>query len=1553
VAVSPRTITNARGGVTTNTIDGMNRVIATSTPVTGPTPMTISTATAYDGNGNIIGTTDPRGVVREFIYDDLNRLTDVIIVSGPAAVGPVGTIARYSYEGATDLRRTETDISGNVTTYLYDGLLRLSNKLSDEPGVSEGFTHDLVGNVLTHTDANQSVTKTDYDGLNRTIRVTRDFGGPSEVFVETKYEESESSHVFKTEEYDSQKKLRIRYANDVAGRLRAKALLLEGAGSAAAKATTAAHPLEPATNASAAALFGPGLPAASVRYIETYDYEVGTSGGVDVSGAVGQTILEPSRAFDSGTPRSSRVGFDGLGREVFRTRGNRPAQVVKYDGLGGKKEVKDENGNITRRDYDSAGRLVTMTDADGKRASYKVDEAGNRKEETDRRGVIKSFDYDNLGRLVKTTVPGALTGNPWTETIDYLDASRQVRMTDARGSTTLTTNDRLGRPRFVTQHQTEFGGGNRTREITYDGLDKRTESDWQGRFTTYEYDGLHRLTKTIDPAPFAEQNVETVYDDANNRTVVKDRRGNRTVTQHDSLGRVVWVRRGACDANGEGPGCETQERNEYDGSSNRVLTADGRDHKTRFGYDDANRLVARVEGFEAAIPTETTVTRFELDNGGRVWKEFRGRLAATEAAVTYGYDPLNRVESEVNGESEETRFGYDEEGNRTTVKPPLHPATEYTYDELGKLTSVTLPETEDHGEAVTRFTYDPNRNKLTQTDARGNLTSYGYDRANRLTSMIEPGNLTTGYQLDANGNVLVRTDAKLQTETSTYDELNRKKTAVYALAPNTTSEAWREVRHASYEYDPNGNRLEAHEWVSSGADPPGGAEMVRSVVQVFDKLDRVETESTTLPDGPISKVVEYEYFPNGTRKALVLDGRRTAYEYDAQNRVKTTTTPDGVITTYAYFADDLLRETTTTNVLTAARTYDKAGRLKTLTNTAGATAVSSYAYDYDANGNRIGQVETLASVVGLPSVGNPVEATSYTYDAANRLKSVTYPADATYPNGRTVTYGYDKVGNREREVETTTAGEAMLQRAGVFDENNRLTSLTTTVAPPTVPPSYVPPTDVTAASVEAHVNSTLLIGHDPNGNEITRIRTVVDPVDGVSITLTRSIWDMKDRLVEQTRPVAEGDEGSGVEATGTIARHEYDADGRRTKKIGEDGVRQYVYDDTSILAEYDTNGLEVAKYDYGADRLIRLTRADEGTRYMSFDGLGSVTGLTDPAGAVTATLHLDVWGGFRFGSELATTHNRFGYTGHYWDKEASLYYAKARYYDPFTARFTQADSFLGNIDDPPSLHRYFYVHANPTRYTDSTGHFLDSAGQYLREVPKVAPLVVAVGEGVSAIGAATFAAAAAGITLIAGGGYLVVATVGAWEDAERAKLYDETQKTLVELGRIRADARRGIVITEDEDAGDRLQDLKRRDEARAQGAELGDIKPKKERRPKFRKATRDHAWEEAAPGPIDDTKSCPDCGKMLTGKKDPETGKVDFQLDHFEKSWAERSDELNKAKASRAERNDAYQEKVRVSCAPCNESKGGQFGAQRKAEKRDKVVVRPQAPQPTPMPREP
>jgi RHS repeat-associated protein len=85
----------------------------------------------------------------------------------------------------------------------------------------------------------------------------------------------------------------------------------------------------------------------------------------------------------------------------------------------------------------------------------------------------------------------------------------------------------------------------------------------------------------------------------------------------------------------------------------------------------------------------------------------------------------------------------------------------------------------------------------------------------------------------------------------------------------------------------------------------------------------------------------------------------------------------------------------------------------------------------------------------------------------------------------------------------------------------------------------------------------------------------------------------------------------------------------------------------------------------------------------------------------------DAWGVFRNPDEMngpLASKNRFAFTGYVFDRETELYFAKARFYDPTVGRFTSQDSFLGDIDQPPSLHRYFYAHANPVRYVDPTGH---------------------------------------------------------------------------------------------------------------------------------------------------------------------------------------------------------------------------------------------------------
>jgi len=94
----------------------------------------------------------------------------------------------------------------------------------------------------------------------------------------------------------------------------------------------------------------------------------------------------------------------------------------------------------------------------------------------------------------------------------------------------------------------------------------------------------------------------------------------------------------------------------------------------------------------------------------------------------------------------------------------------------------------------------------------------------------------------------------------------------------------------------------------------------------------------------------------------------------------------------------------------------------------------------------------------------------------------------------------------------------------------------------------------------------------------------------------------------------------------------------------------------------------------------------------------NASGAGDQASQAAAT---------RRGYELGYDGNaveRTVFTGYLWDKETNLFFAKARFYDPEVGRFISQDSYLGQVDDPPSLHRYFYANDNPTRYIDLTGH---------------------------------------------------------------------------------------------------------------------------------------------------------------------------------------------------------------------------------------------------------
>ena|GEM_PF-2096364 len=82
-----------------------------------------------------------------------------------------------------------------------------------------------------------------------------------------------------------------------------------------------------------------------------------------------------------------------------------------------------------------------------------------------------------------------------------------------------------------------------------------------------------------------------------------------------------------------------------------------------------------------------------------------------------------------------------------------------------------------------------------------------------------------------------------------------------------------------------------------------------------------------------------------------------------------------------------------------------------------------------------------------------------------------------------------------------------------------------------------------------------------------------------------------------------------------------------------------------------------------------------------------------------------------FGEDWITegdTKNAPKYNSQELDKESGYYFYNARHYDPEIARFVTADTVIDGEGNTQGWNRYAYVHNNPIRYKDPTGHFLTS-----------------------------------------------------------------------------------------------------------------------------------------------------------------------------------------------------------------------------------------------------
>jgi RHS repeat-associated protein len=282
----------------------------------------------------------------------------------------------------------------------------------------------------------------------------------------------------------------------------------------------------------------------------------------------------------------------------------------------------------------------------------------------------------------------------------------------------------------------------------------------------------------------------------------------------------------------------------------------------------------------------------------------------------------------------------------------------------------------------------------------------------------------------------------------------------------------------------------------------------------------------------------------------------------------------------------------------------------------------------------------MSTVVAHPAASQVLTTTTtvirYTYDPLQRLTS------ATYSDGKSFQHEYDAVGNRTISTQTITSTLVM---SYTYDVANRLTSV--------------------------------------NGQAYT--------------------WDANGNLKNdssKTYLYNQANQLVTVTASGLTWSASYNGDGARLKQTVNGAETAYTLDLAAplvtVLAQHAARSTQYI-YGQGDSPLAgydgTLSGVERWTYFSGRDGLNSVRQETDASGNVIAVRSFDPYGVSLQGGGGSP----FGYTGEVWDNYTKLLYLRARWYNPATGRFTQAD--------PYQLENNFYLYAgaSPITFSDPMG----------------------------------------------------------------------------------------------------------------------------------------------------------------------------------------------------------------------------------------------------------
>ena len=986
-----RRVTDGNGHVTEFEYDARNQQVTQRDVVQNAAgqPETLLISRSYDGNGNKVTEIDRRGLRHVFVYDALNRPTEVLVQNQQ--------ILTNAYDAAGNAIG-ETDLHGHATQVVFDALYRPIRRVLPLAPYFTAKTYDLTGNVLRETDENGQSTTMAYDGMNRLTQITNAVG------------------VTKQFDYDASGNRR-RERNLSTG------LQIETTHDGADRPETVTQ------------TFVDPLSQSGVSYRTTFAYN-------DVEHTT--TTTSPL-----GVITVDRYnGHDELVEHIEDPDGVNLRMSYQYDGNGNLVVETDAEGGAPDKtySYDGLNRRISATYPLGGQDLWFFDGNDNVVRTVDGRGIVRRFEYDHLDRKVREILVESLS-NAGSELatlrLDINDASNSATATDANNNSTLQEFDALHR----TVRTVDAMGQQERAE--WDGVNQRARINKRGFRTEMTYDGLNRVIERSRAFETGVHLERARYVEATNQRIDTDANGVETTTQFDPLQRTRRVsRRHSSLAARYGAPEVVVEEHEYDAHGNVTRSTDGNGNVTAFAYDGGDRRFRVTAGVGSPIEAVTT---FVFDRADNLLRVKDARPHEREFDVRYTYDLRNRKVLEENAARETRTFDYDQNDNLVRVVEPKGQAfrTTFDYDEMNQL--IFVDETRGGAGGVTRYLHDANRNRIAHQDATGSLVTWRYDALNRPTDAFAhtvPGNMGAGhtraqgaggneatarhshFAFDSAGNQTLIVDAEGQRVVKTYDGLDRITGKQYSQHRNAADGGpiLPRVTGIDYRYDLAGNQtqVEEHKIFESGP-------ATETTLTDYDALNRVIRR--TNPDG---KSVAFEYDRAGNQTAVIdADNVRTNYTFDARNQMATAAV-GAAATAYTYWPDGLQRSITHPNGVTSQLEYDAADRTRSMLNHGGdpSSPISRFDYTYDANGNRVSALERHSRLNG-----GSAQESSFRYDTLNRLTEVDYPGAAA------ISYTYARNGNRVGENGIAPDGTTPVARTYAYDHLNQLTSIVNAANP--------------------------------------------------------------------------------------------------------------------------------------------------------------------------------------------------------------------------------------------------------------------------------------------------------------------------------------------------------------------------------------------------------------------------------------------------------------------------------------------------------------------------